>query len=45
MFKNLLGQSDKVVKETLSETFLKVAKDMGAEGLSESANFNYKQRR
>ena len=37
MFKNLLGQSDKVVKETLSETFLKVAKDMGAEGLSESA--------
>ncbi|MBC8399010.1 MAG: hypothetical protein H8E16_18165, partial [Flavobacteriales bacterium] len=37
MFKNLFGQSDKVVKETLSETFLKIAKDMGAEGLSESA--------
>ena len=37
MFKNLFGKSEKVVKETLTETLLKVAKDMGAEGLSESA--------
>ena len=37
MFKNLFGKSEDVVKETLTETLFKVAKDMGAEGLSESA--------
>ena len=37
MFKSLLGQSKNVVKETLTKMALKLAKDAGLEGLSESA--------
>ena len=37
MFKNLFGQSKKIAKESLTKMALKLAKDAGLEGLSESA--------
>ena len=37
MFKGMFGQSKGVAKQTLTQAFVKIAKSMGLEGLSESA--------